>query len=76
MCAGKIRQFQMARSRGKDSAMSNPSLLFLPGAGICPKVMTEVHKVIDWFERCRGLRFDICEDHVDGAAIDAYGTYL
>lgn len=36
----------LARSRGKESAMSNPSLLFLPGDGIGPEVMTEVRKVI------------------------------
>ena len=56
--------------------MSNLSLLILPGDGIGPEVMTEVRKVIDWFGKNRGLKFDVSEDLVGGAAYDAHGTPL
>jgi 3-isopropylmalate dehydrogenase len=49
-------------------------LLILPGDGIGPETMREVHRVIHWMEHRRGLRFDITEDLVGGAAIDARGT--
>ena len=56
--------------------MPNPSLLILPGDGIGPEVMTEVRKIIDWFGTKRGIRFDVDEDLVGGAAYDAHGTPL
>ncbi|WP_135502503.1 3-isopropylmalate dehydrogenase [Roseovarius aestuariivivens] len=56
--------------------MSNPSLLILPGDGIGPEVMVEVRKVINWFGAKRGLKFDVSEDLVGGAAYDAHGTPL
>lgn len=49
------------------------SLLILPGDGIGPEVMAEVRKVIDWFQANRGMRFDVSEDLVGGAAYDAHG---
>ena len=52
------------------------SLLILPGDGIGPEVMAEVRKVIDWFQTNRGMRFDVSEDLVGGAAYDAHGTPL
>jgi 3-isopropylmalate dehydrogenase len=51
-------------------------LLLLPGDGIGPEVMREVKRVIDWLERRRGVTFDIEEDLVGGASIDARGTPL
>ena len=51
-------------------------LLILPGDGIGPEVMAEVRRVIDWFAGSRGLGFDIEEDLVGGAAIDAHGVPL
>ena len=56
--------------------MSNPSLLILPGDGIGPEVMAEVRKVISWFDTARGLKIDVSEDLVGGAAYDAHGTPL
>lgn len=56
--------------------MSNPSLLILPGDGIGPEVMAQVRRIIDWFGENRGLRFDVSEDLVGGAAYDAHGTPL
>ena len=49
-------------------------ILILPGDGIGPDVMHEVRRVIDWMERRRGLSFDLSEDLVGGASIDALGT--
>ena len=49
------------------------SLLILPGDGIGPEVMAEVRKVIDWFQSNRGMRFDVSEDLVGGAAYDVHG---
>jgi 3-isopropylmalate dehydrogenase len=53
---------------------SNKRLLVLPGDGIGPEVMAEVRRVIDWMDRRRALSFDITEDLVGGAAIEAHGT--
>jgi 3-isopropylmalate dehydrogenase len=55
---------------------ANKSLLILPGDGIGPEVMTEVRRVVDWYGKRRALSFDIDEDLVGGAAIDAHGTPL
>jgi 3-isopropylmalate dehydrogenase len=59
-----------------EAAVANPSILILPGDGIGPEVMAEVRKVIDWFGARRGLRFDVSEDLVGGAAYDVHGTPL
>lgn len=52
------------------------SLLILPGDGIGPEVMAEVRKVIGWYESSRGLKFDVTEDLVGGAAYDRHGKPL
>ena len=41
------------------------SLLILPGDGIGPEVMTEVKRVISWFQDKRGLKINIEENSVD-----------
>jgi 3-isopropylmalate dehydrogenase len=51
-------------------------LLILPGDGIGPEVVREVKRVIDWLDRRRGITFDIEEDLVGGASIEARGTPL
>lgn len=56
--------------------MSAGSLLILPGDGIGQEVMAEVQKIIDWFGANKGLKFDVSEDLVGGAAYDAHGTPL
>ena len=56
--------------------MANPSILILPGDGIGPEVMAEVRKVIAWFGDRRGLKFNVSEDLVGGAAYDAHGVPL
>ena len=37
------------------------SLLILPGDGIGPEVMTEVKRIISWFQDKRNLKIDIEE---------------
>lgn len=56
--------------------MANPSLLILAGDGIGPEVMAEVKRIIAWFGDRRGLRFDVSEDLVGGAAYDVHGVPL
>ena len=53
---------------------ANKKLLILPGDGIGPEVMREVRRVIDWMDRRRMVSFDLAEDLVGGASIDARGT--
>ncbi len=53
---------------------ANKKLLILPGDGIGPEVMREVRRIIDWMDRRRMVLFDVSDDLVGGAAIDARGT--
>ena len=53
---------------------ANKKLLVLPGDGIGPEVMREVRRVIDWMDRRRLVSFDMAEDLVGGASIEARGT--
>jgi 3-isopropylmalate dehydrogenase len=53
---------------------SNKNLLMLPGDGVGPEVMHEVKRLIDWMARRRQVSFNITEDLVGGASIDARGT--
>jgi 3-isopropylmalate dehydrogenase len=55
---------------------ANKRLLVLPGDGIGPEVMHEVRRVIDWMDRRRSVSFDLQEDLVGGAAIDARGVAI
>ena len=56
--------------------MAVKKLLILPGDGIGPEVMREARRVLDWLERRRGLQFELEEDLVGGASIDARDTPL
>ena len=55
---------------------ANKKLLFLPGDGIGPEVMTEVRRVIDWMDRRRSVTFDITEGLIGGTAYDETGSPL
>lgn len=55
---------------------ANKKLLMLPGDGIGPEVMKQVHNVINWMDNRRQVTFDVEEDLVGGSAIDAHGTSL
>jgi 3-isopropylmalate dehydrogenase len=53
---------------------ANKKLLMLAGDGIGPEVMREVRRLIDWMDRRRIVSFDLSDDLVGGASIDARGT--
>ena len=55
---------------------SNKQLLFLPGDGIGPECMAEVRRIAGWFDRSGTVTFEMEEDLVGGAAIDAHGVPL
>ena len=48
------------------------NLLLLPGDGIGTEVMGEVKKIITWLNETSGVKFNIEEDLVGGAAYDAH----
>ncbi|MBI2171657.1 MAG: 3-isopropylmalate dehydrogenase [Chloroflexi bacterium] len=52
------------------------NILVLPGDGIGPEVMTEALKVLKGVGRKFGHTFNLTNDLVGGAAIDAYGVAL
>lgn len=56
--------------------MTAHQIVILPGDGIGHEVMAEVQKIIQWTANHSDLRFDVIEDHLGGAAIDAYGVPL
>jgi 3-isopropylmalate dehydrogenase len=53
---------------------ANKTLLLLPGDGIGPEVMAQAKRVLDWLQTAKRARFEITEDLVGGAAIDAHGV--
>jgi len=53
---------------------ANKKLLILPGDGVGPEVMREVRRLIDWMGRRHLATFDITDDLVGGASIDARGV--
>jgi len=53
---------------------ANKKLLLLPGDGIGPEVMREVRRIIDWMDRKRRVTFELGEDLVGGASLDARGV--
>ncbi|MCY4287952.1 MAG: 3-isopropylmalate dehydrogenase [Aestuariivita sp.] len=56
--------------------MPSPTLLILPGDGIGLEVMTEVRRVISWFQSEHIIDLEVIEDLVGGAAYDVHGTPL
>tara|TARA_B100001121_G_scaffold306418_1_gene325846 strand:+ start:33 stop:1133 length:1101 start_codon:yes stop_codon:yes gene_type:complete len=46
-------------------------LLLLPGDGIGPEVVREVRKIVEWFNKNKSLDFNIDEELIGGASIDA-----
>jgi 3-isopropylmalate dehydrogenase len=55
---------------------NNKKLLILAGDGIGPEVMTQVKRVVTWYEKNQGLRFDVGEGLVGGCSIDKHGVPL
>ncbi|MGL4975428.1 MAG: 3-isopropylmalate dehydrogenase, partial [Bosea sp. (in: a-proteobacteria)] len=52
--------------------MATHKLLLLPGDGIGPEVMTQVQKVVSWFEKAGVASFALETGLVGGAAYDAH----
>jgi len=52
----------------------NKSLLLLPGDGIGPEVMTQAKRVLAWLRDSGRASFEIAEDLVGGASVDAHGV--
>ncbi|MGQ0677035.1 MAG: 3-isopropylmalate dehydrogenase [Rhodospirillales bacterium] len=55
---------------------TNKKMLILAGDGIGPEVMTQVRRVIEWFDRRRAVRFDVQDGLVGGASYDRHGAPL
>lgn len=53
---------------------ANKNLLLLPGDGIGPEVMAQARRVLNWLQKTNRARFEISEDLVGGASIDAHGV--
>ncbi len=51
-------------------------LIILPGDGIGSEILAEARKVIGWLENNAGIAFEVTEDLIGGAAIDAHGAPL
>ena len=49
-------------------------ILLLPGDGIGPEVITEVKKIINWFNEKKSLDFEIDQELVGGCSYDKHGT--
>jgi 3-isopropylmalate dehydrogenase len=54
--------------------IANKHLLLLPGDGIGPEVMAQAKRVLHWLQDQKRVSFEISEDLVGGAAIDAHGV--
>lgn len=56
--------------------MSTFDLLILPGDGIGTEIMTEVDRIITWFNKQGNITFNCEHDLVGGAAYDAHGCAI
>ena len=54
--------------------IANKSLLLLAGDGIGPEVMDQAKRVLNWLQKTNRASFEISEDLVGGAAVDAHGV--
>jgi len=71
-----FKKEQLAFFLGVFLMIANKSLLLLPGDGIGPEVMAQARRVLDWLAATQRASFEITEDLVGGAAIDAHGVPL
>lgn len=56
--------------------IANKNLLLMPGDGIGPEVMTQAKRVLNWLQETKRASFNIEEELVGGASIDAHGVPL
>ena len=52
--------------------VKNRKILLLPGDGIGPEVVTEVKKIIEWFNKKKSLHFQIDDGLVGGASYEKH----
>ena len=52
------------------------NLLLMAGDGIGPEVMAQAKRVLEWLQKTGRVNFEITEDLVGGASIDAHGVPL
>ncbi|WP_133611680.1 3-isopropylmalate dehydrogenase [Dongia mobilis] len=57
-------------------ATNSKKILILAGDGIGPEVMTQVKRVLGWFDRRRNTGFETEDELVGGCAYDKHGTPL
>ena len=51
-------------------AKKGRKILLLPGDGIGPEVVSEVKKILEWFNKNKSLDFSFEEELIGGASID------
>ena len=51
-------------------------ILLLPGDGIGPEVISEVKKIIEWFNKKKSLDFETDEDLVGGVSYEKHKNQL
>jgi 3-isopropylmalate dehydrogenase len=56
--------------------IANKKLLLMPGDGIGPEVMAQARRVLNWLTETNRASFQISEELVGGASIDAHGVPL
>jgi 3-isopropylmalate dehydrogenase len=56
--------------------IANKKLLLMPGDGIGPEVMAQARRVLNWLTETKRASFEISEELVGGASIDAHGVPL
>ena len=64
------------QDRETEKMASNRKVMVLPGDGIGVEVMAANMTVMEWLAKHKSLSFDVAQDHVGGAAYDAYGVPL
>lgn len=56
--------------------IANKNLLLMSGDGIGPEVMAQAKRVLGWLQESKRASFNISEELVGGASIDAHGVPL
>src|ERR1700683_3118909 len=74
--ASKSRALQLTNLQQDWRPMASFKLFLLPGDGIGPEVMAEVEKVVAFFDREGGARFETEKGLVGGCAYDAHGQAI
>ena len=68
----KIKQKKISHGLVKMIKTKKRKILLLPGDGVGPEVVSEVKKIIVWFNQKKSLDFQIDEDLVGGVSYDKH----